>query len=45
MIVTAFQTRLDAAVAAGKLSATREQTLLSNLQTRLDTLVGRDLAG
>ena len=40
-IESAVGTRLDKAVSAGLISAQREQTMLANLQTRLDTLVNR----
>ena len=43
-IVTAVTSRLDQAVAAGTITSQHEQTIVSNLQTRLDTLVNRSFA-
>ena len=40
-ITTAVKTKLDARVAAGKLTADREAKILARLQTRLDKLVHR----
>jgi hypothetical protein len=42
-ILSAVKARLDQAVAAGRLSATREQAFLDRLSSRLDTLVNRTL--
>jgi hypothetical protein len=39
-LATALKNRLDAAVTAGKITATQEQALLSRLQTRLGRLLG-----
>jgi hypothetical protein len=44
-VVAAAQTQLDNAVAAGRLSAAREQTLLTKLRTRLGTLVTKSYGG
>jgi len=43
-IASAAKTRLDKSVTAGRVTAAREQTMLSMLQERLDTLVNRSLA-
>ena len=40
-ITTAVKTKLDARVAAGKLTADREAKILARLQTRLDKLVNK----
>jgi hypothetical protein len=42
-ILSVVKTRLDEAVAAGRLSAAREQAFLDRLSSRLDTLVNRTL--
>ena len=44
-VVTAAQTKLDARVAAGKLDAATEQTLLTKLRTTLGTLVTKSFGG
>ncbi len=43
-VESAVTTRLDQAVAAGLITSQREQTMLANLQARLDTLVNRSFA-
>ena len=42
-IESAASARLAKAVSAGLITAQREQTMLANLQARLDTLVNRSL--
>jgi hypothetical protein len=44
-VTTAAQTQLDAKVAAGKLDAAKEQTLLTRLRTTLGTLVTKSFGG
>jgi hypothetical protein len=44
-VVAAAQTQLDKAVAAGKLSAAKEQALLTKLRSRLGTLVTKSYGG
>lgn len=44
-VVAAAQTQLDAAVAAGKLSAAKEQALLTKLRTKLGALVTKSHGG
>jgi hypothetical protein len=44
-VSVAAQTQLDAKVAAGKLDAAREQTLLAKLRTTLGTLVTKSFGG
>ena len=44
-VATAAQIQLDARVAAGKLDAAKEQTLLSKLRTALGTLVTKSFGG
>jgi hypothetical protein len=44
-VVAAAQTQLDAAVTAGKLSAAKEQALLTKLRTKLGTLATKSAGG